>query len=136
MELSRLTDPEKELYQAQKIVNAYGHVLANLSDGTWAHPISSLPYDPDTIKNAIHLLLWELKGQDKIICNSLAQSYVFLCQFIDDDDADMVNNSQNMLQSSDFDQEGLINAEQAQGIINRIKLDMETLMEDVKVFIE
>jgi len=110
--------------------------LANLSDGTWAHPVSILPCPPDTIKNAIHLLLWELKGQDKTICSSLAQSYVFLSQFIDDDEAKLVNDSQHMLQSSDFDEQGLVLAEKAQTIVNRIKLEMESLMEDVKMFLE
>jgi len=129
-----LSEDELNLQQAQQIVNEYGHVLAQLSSGALAHPRSCLPCKIDTIKNAIHLILWEIQGEDKAISNSLVQSYVFLCQFVDDEEAALVDQSQRMLQSSDFAPEVVEDAERAQNIINRIKLEMETLMADVKAF--
>jgi len=126
---------EENLTNAQEIVNAYGHVLAQLDNGSWVHPVSCLPYDVDTIKSAIHLLLWELNGQDKAICNSLAQSYVFLAQFINDEEAAMAARGQALLQSSDLDPDELKYADKAETILNRVKLDMEALLGDVQAFL-
>jgi len=131
-----LSEDELNLQQAQQVVNEYGHVLAQLSNGALAHPRSCLPRSIDTIKNAIHLILWEVHGEDKAISESLVQSYVFLCQFIDDEEAAIVNQSQHMLQSSDFAPEAMEDAYRAQGIVNRIKLEMEALMADVVAFID
>jgi len=87
------------------------------------------------IKSAIHLLLWELHGQNQDVSNSLAQSYVYLAQFVDDTEAETVARGQAVLQSSDLDPEELIYADQAVVIINRIKVEMENLMQDIKTFL-
>ena len=128
-------DHEQNLNTAQNIVTEYGHLLAQLDSNSYAHPLSRLPYDKDEIKSAIHLLLWELHGQNQNISNSLAQSYVYLAQFIDDTEAETVARGQAVLQSSDLDPEELIYADQAVVIINRIKVEMENLMEDIKTFL-
>jgi hypothetical protein len=128
-------DHEKNLNTAQNIVTEYGHLLAQLDSNSYAHPLSRLPYDKDEIKSAIHLLLWELHGQNQNISNSLAQSYVYLAQFIDDTEAETVARGQAVLQSSDLDPEELIYADQAVVIINRIKVEMENLMQDIKTFL-
>ncbi len=128
-------DHEQNLNTAQNIVTEYGHLLAQLDSNSYAHPLSRLPYDKDEIKSAIHLLLWELHGQNQNISNSLAQSYVYLAQFIDDTEAETVARGQAVLQSSDLDPEELIYADQAVVIINRIKVEMENLMQDIKTFL-
>lgn len=128
-------DHEQNLNTAQNIVTEYGHLLAQLDSNSYAHPLSRLPYDKDEIKSAIHLLLWELHGQNQNISNSLAQSYVYLAQFIDDTEAETVARGQAVLQSSDLDPEELIYADQAVVIINRIKVEMENLIQDIKTFL-
>ena len=128
-------DHEQNLQAAQDIVTEYGHLLAQLDSNSYAHPLSRLPYDKDEIKSAIHLLLWELHGQNQNISNSLAQSYVYLAQFIDDTEAETVARGQAVLQSSDLDPAELIYADQAVVIINRIKVEMENLMQDIKTFL-
>ena len=128
-------DHEQNLNTAQNIVTEYGHLLAQLDSNSYAHPLSRLPYDKDEIKSAIHLLLWELHGQNQNISNSLAQSYVYLAQFIDDTEAETVARGQAVLQSSDLDPEELIYADQAVVIINRIKVEMENLVQDIKTFL-
>ena len=128
-------DHEQNLLSAQNIVTEYGHLLAQIDSTSYAHPLSRLPYDKDEIKSAIHLLLWELHGQNQDVTNSLAQSYIYLAQFVDDTDADTVARGQAVLQSSDLDPEELIYADQAVVIINRIKVEMENLMQDIKSFL-
>ena len=124
-------DHEKNLQAAQDIVTEYGHLLAQLDIASYAHPLSRLPYDKDQIKSAIHLLLWELHGENQDISNSLAQSYVYLAQFIDDAEAATVARGQAVLQSSDLDPEELDYADEAATIINRIKAEMQ----DIKTFL-
>lgn len=128
-------DHEQNLQAAQDIVTEYGHILAQLESSSYAHPLSWLPYDKDEIKSAIHLLLWELHGQNQNISDSLAQSYVYLAQFIDDTEAETVARGQAVLQSSDLDPDELIYADQAAVILNRIKVEMENLMQDIKTFL-
>ncbi|MCG6934931.1 MAG: hypothetical protein LJE73_03425 [Proteobacteria bacterium] len=126
---------DQNLEAAQNVVNDYGHLLAQLDGTCYAHPISRLPRTKEEIKNAIQLLLWELQGEDDTICGSLAQSYVYLAQFVEDDEAEIVSRGQAVLQSSDLDPDELDYADKAAPIINRIKLEMESLMSDIKAFI-
>ncbi|MCG6887553.1 MAG: hypothetical protein LJE74_10115 [Proteobacteria bacterium] len=126
---------DQNLEAAQNVVNDYGHLLAQLDGTCYAHPLSRLPRTKEEIKNAIQLLLWELQGEDDTICGSLAQSYVYLAQFVEDDEAEIVSRGQAVLQSSDLDPDELDYADKAAPIINRIKLEMESLMSDIKAFI-
>ncbi|MFO8024243.1 hypothetical protein [Thiohalophilus sp.] len=125
---------EQQLKNAEQIVNAYGKLLAQLDAGNYGHPISLLPCARDEIKSAIQLLLWELEGEDKDICNSLAQSYVYLSQFIPDDEAEVIAEGQRFMRSSNFDDGHIEEADEAARIINRIKLDMEEMILDVRKF--
>lgn len=125
----------RQLQEAEGIVTAYGHLLAELGSSCYAHPQSRLPADKEQIKSAIHVLLWELQGQQTAICNSLAQSYVYLAQFVEDSEAAIVARGESVMQSADLDPEELRYADQAAPIIDRIKADMEELMLDVKAFL-
>ena len=80
------------------------------------------------------MLLWELEGENQDICNSLAQSYVYLAQFVPDDEADIIAEGQRFLLSSDFDDMHIEEAGEAARIINRIKLEMEEMILDVRKF--
>ena len=127
-------DYEQQLKDAEQIVSAYGKVLAQLDGTNYGHPLSLLPCDRDEIKSAIQLLLWELEGDDRDICNSLAQSYVYLAQFIPDNEAQIIAAGQRTLSSSNFDDDHLEAADEAARIINRIKLEMEEMILDVRKF--
>lgn len=127
-------DYEQQLKNAQQVVNAYGKILAQLDASNYGHPVSLLPYAKDEIKSAIQLLLWELQGESEEISNSLAQSYVYLAQFIPDDEADIIAEGQRFLASSNFDDDHIEEAGEAARIINRIKLEMEEMIVDVRKF--
>jgi len=127
-------DYEQQLKNAQQVVNAYGKILAQLDASNYGHPVSLLPFDKDEIKSAIQLLLWELEGESEEISNSLAQSYVYLAQFIPDDEADIIAEGQRFMSSSNFDDDHIEEAGEAARIINRIKLEMEEMIVDVRKF--
>lgn len=127
-------DYEQQLKNAQQVVNAYGKILAQIDASNYGHPVSLLPCDKDEIKSAIQLLLWELEGENEEISNSLAQSYVYLAQFIPDDEADIIAEGQRFLSSSNFDDDHIEEAGEAARIINRIKLEMEEMIVDVRKF--
>lgn len=124
-----------ELATAQQYVQQYGQILAMQDGSSYGLPVSLLPCDKDQLKAHIQLLLWEIGEQDKTICNSLAQSYVYLAQFITDDEADIVTRGQAVMQSSDMGHDDWQLVEDASRIINQIKLEMEALMAEVKPFI-
>ncbi len=126
---------EQNLVEAQKVVNEYGHLLVKLDGTTLAYAASRLPYPVDTIKSAIHLLLWELRGQDRKIIDSLVQSYIYLAQFVSDSDAEIVQRGQQVMFSSDIDPDELPYAEKAKAIITQVKLEMESLLDDLNAFL-
>jgi len=124
-----------ELEEAQRLVNAYGQVLAALNGGVWAHPRSLLPAPPEQIMAAIHRLLAFLADTDSAVCQNLAQGYVYLSQFVDDAEADTVRRGQAALGAQPPDRSGLLHAHEAAQIITRIKLEMENLLQDVQIYL-
>ena len=124
-----------DLEEAQQLVNAYGQVLASLDGSGWAHPRSLLPAAPERIMAAIHRLLAFLADADSPVCQSLAQSYVYLAQFVDDAEAQTVQRGQAALGSQPPDPAELPHADEAARIINRIKLEMENLLQDVQIYL-
>ena len=130
------SDSDIKLQQAKEIVNTYGHVLASLGTHTIAHPISLLSHNIDEIKSAINILLNEVSGLDNNITHSLAQSYVFLGQFVSDDEAQTVVRGQAVLESSDMNPDELQYAEQSKKIVSKIKLEMEALLLDIQSYLK
>ncbi len=124
-----------DLEAAQRLVSAYGQVLASLDGSGWAHPRSLLPAPPDQIMAAIHRLLAFLADADSAVCQSLAQSYVYLAQFVDDEEAETVRRGQAALGAQPPDPSELPHADEAARIINRIKLEMENLVQDVQIYL-
>jgi len=80
-------------------------------------------------------LLAFLQDADPEIARSLAQSYVYLAQFVDDEEAATVARGQAAMQTQPPEPAELPYAEQAARIINRIKLEMENLLQDVQIYL-
>ena len=130
-----MTDKQKELAEAQQLVQQYGQILSQLDASSYAHPLSLLPCDKEQLKSSIQVLLWEIGEQDKSICESLVHAYTFIAQFIEDEDAELVAKSQAIMQSSDMGHDDWNHVEEATRLINDIKLEMEALLKDVQPFL-
>jgi hypothetical protein len=124
-----------KLENAERIVNAYGDLLAKLEQVSYAHPLSKLPFEKQQIKQAIQTLLWELDDADDRIRNSLAQAYVYLAQFIPDTEVALLERGQSAMNGEQPDDKDLGYAEEAHRIMYHIKWEMEQAMEDMRLFL-
>lgn len=129
------TSPD-QLKQAERIVSAYGSLLAHLKHVNTALPASLLPYPKDEIKQAIQTLLWEIDGINDAVRNSLIQAYVYLEQFINDSEVEIVGRGQAAIQSADPEHPDWTYADDANRIITQIKINMEDAMQDMRIFLE
>lgn len=125
-----------KLADAERIVSAYGEVLAHLKHVNTALPASLLPYSKTEIKQAIQTLLWEIDDLDHALRNSLIQAYVYLEQFIADNKVVIVAHGQAAIQSADPEHPDWHYADEANRIITQIKMDMEDAMQDMRIFLE
>src|SRR5512135_302469 len=116
---------------ATKVVRDYGKVLAEVIPGVHGLPESLLPHSKDQIRNAIFMLLENLEPEHTALKESLARGYVYLAQFVPDIDAAVLEhrNATPAVASGATD-----NNESAMRLINRIKLDMERALEDLRAF--
>ena len=116
---------------ATKVVRDYGKVLAEVIPGVHGLPESLLPHSKDQIRNAIFMLLENLEPEHTALKESLARGYVYLAQFVPDIDAAVLEqrNATPAVASGSTD-----NNESAKRLINRIKLDMERALEDLRAF--
>jgi len=130
------SNTDAKLQHAKEVVNTYGHVLGSLGTQTIAHPVSLLSHDIDEIKSSINTLLNTVSGMDNNITHSLAQSYVFLGQFVSDEEARIVVRGQAVLESSDMDPDELKYAEQSKKIISKVKTEMEALLVDIQSYLK
>jgi hypothetical protein len=126
---------DNKLQQAEAVVNAYGAILAKLRHVNTALPDSLLPFDKDTIKQAIHTLLWEIDEMDNEIKSGLVQAYVFLEQFIPADKVEILARGQAALQSADPERDDWHYADEANNILVQIKIAMEDAMRDMRLFV-
>lgn len=124
------------LESANRIVSAYGELLANLKHVNTALPLSLLPYPKSDIKQAIQTLLWEIDDIDHTVRNSLIQAYVYLEQFIPDIKVTVVAHGQAAIQSADPEHPDWCYADEANRIITQIKVDMEDAMHDMRIYLE
>jgi len=123
------------IQNANTILNEYGKVLSGFDQSSYGIPISKLPYDKIEIKNAIQLLLLELGTDDSKLQEGLIQGYVILAQFIPDEKTAILLQANDIFIKESIDKSSYNIAEQASQLINTIKLDMEELMNEVKLFI-
>jgi len=124
-----------KLQQAEAVVNAYGAILAQIKHVNTALPCSLLPYDKESIKQAIQTLLWEIDDLDESVKSGLVQAYVFLEQFIPDDKVEILARGQAAIQSADPERDDWHYADEASNIIVQIKIAMEDAMRDMRLFV-
>lgn len=113
---------------ATRVVSDYGKVLAHVSPGVYGLPRSLLPYPKDRIRAALRFLLHEVAPDHPELREGLARGYVYLAQFIDDDDADVIARGAAVASGTGGDD---ADAEPAMRLINRIKADMELALEEL-----
>ena len=116
-----------KLELAERIVSAYGAVLASLKHVNTALPSSLLPYPKSEIKQAIQTLLWEFDDMDQAVRNS---------QFIPDNKVETVARGQAALQSADPDHPDWIYVDEANHIITQIKMNMEDAVQDMRIYLD
>src|SRR5678815_4078594 len=116
---------------ATKVVRDYGKVLAEVITGVHGLAEALLPHSKDQIRNAIFMLLENLEPDHTALKESLARGYVYLAQFVPDIDAAILEqrNATPAVASS-----ANANNESAMRLINRIKMDMERALEDLRAF--
>lgn len=117
------------LGMATRVVSDYGKVLARVEPGVYGLPESLLPHSRATIRYAIVTLLKQLGPGHPEVREGLRQGYVYLAQFVADDEADIVARGQASASGGSADE---ASAEPAMRIINRIKLDMERALEEMR----
>jgi hypothetical protein len=115
---------------ATKVVRDYGKVLAEVIPGVHGLPESLLPHSKDQIRSAIAMLLENLEPEHTALKESLARGYVYLAQFVPDADAAVLGRGAGGQGSAQVDN----NNESAMRLINRIKVDMERALEDLRAF--
>ena len=113
---------------ATKVITDYGKVLAQVQPGLHGLPESLLPHSKAQIRNAIFMLLENLEPEHTALKESLARGYVYLAQFIPDDDAAVLARGTPGTVTLDT------NSEPAMRLINRIKVDMERALEELHAF--
>jgi hypothetical protein len=93
-------------------------------------PESLLPHSKAQIRSAIAMLLENLEPEHTALKESLARGYVYLAQFVPDADAAVLGRGTDRNGSAQVDN----NNESAMRLINRIKVDMERALEDLRAF--
>jgi hypothetical protein len=117
---------------ATKVVGDYGKVLARVAPDVYGLPQSLLPHPKTQIREAIVSLLEQL-GPDQVeIKEGLRRGYVYLAQFVSDDEAEIVSRGQATINGTGSGDAA--SAEPAMRIINRIKLDMERAVEEMGAY--
>jgi hypothetical protein len=117
---------------ATKVVGDYGKVLARVAPDVYGLPESLLPHPKPQIREAIVSLLEQL-GPDQVeIKEGLRRGYVYLAQFVADDEAEIVSRGQASINGTGGGDAA--SAEPAMRIINRIKLDMERAVEEMGAY--
>ena len=119
------------LGMATKVVSDYGKVLSMVEPGVYGLPESLLPHHRESIRFAILTLLRELGPGHPEVKEGLRQGFVYLAQFVGDEDAALVRTGQASVTNVNVDD---ASAEPAMRIINRIKLDMERAVEEMRDF--
>ncbi|HEX7111308.1 MAG TPA: hypothetical protein VF216_02610 [Mizugakiibacter sp.] len=114
---------------ATRLVSDYGKVLARVHPDVYGLPESLLPHPKARIRDAIRLLLEQLPADQPELREGLMRGYVYLAQFVPDKEAAIIAQGQAALSGGGNDESA---AEPATRLINRIKLDMERALEEVR----
>jgi hypothetical protein len=114
---------------ATRILSDYAKLLGSIEPGCCALPLSFLPHSKNAIRQATLKVLKRLEPEDAALRDALIRGYIFLAQFVDDDEAMAVMMGQAQLDSTALDageEPDSPEALAALRVINRIKLEMET----------
>lgn len=114
---------------ATRILRDYGKLLGSIEPGCCALPLSFLPHSKNAIREATLKVLKRLQPEDAALRDALIRGYIFLAQFVDDDEAMAVSQGQAQLDSMALaagEEPDSPEALAALRVINRIKLDMES----------
>lgn len=126
---------QQQLEFAEKALAAYGKILAAIEPSFYGLPLSSLPYTINEIKDSIYAVLNTIDTSDKQIIDSLTNAYMFLGQFISDDEILIVQQALGNLKDSSKASPDTSNIEQAGFITSRIKIKMENNLEEIQLFL-
>lgn len=120
---------------AEKIINDYCQVMQLTDASLFGMPDSLLQYSKPQIKQAILTALSELQTDEVDLRESLVQSYLYLAQFIAEDKAEITRRGQAAILSGDIKHPDMALGETAIKIINEIKMEMETLREEINSYL-
>jgi len=126
---------QQQLDAAEKVISAYGKILAIKEPSFYGLPMSELPFTITEIKDAIYCILNVLEDDKQDIRESLTNAYIFLGQFISDDEILTVQQALDTLKNSTQAPSDATNIEQAGFITSKIKLQMENNLEEIQLFL-
>lgn len=112
---------------ATRMVRDYGKVLASLRPEVYGLPESLLPHPKERLRDALRLLLTSVPLDQPELREGLLRGYVYLAQFVPDAEAALIARGQALLGGAGGNGN---EAEAAMRAINRIKLAMETALEE------
>ena len=113
---------------AGQILRDYGKVLGEIEPGCAALPRSFLPHPRGAIQEATLRVLATLTPGDDALRDALIRGFVFLAQFVDDDDAERVAEGQAQMDALALDagaEPQSPQALEALRVVNQIKVEME-----------
>lgn len=113
---------------AGKILRDYGKVLGEIEPGCAALPRSFLPHPRGAIQEATLRVLATLDPGDDALRDALIRGFVFLAQFVEDDEAECVAEGQAQMDALALEAGSEPQSPQARdalGVVNRIKMEME-----------
>jgi len=126
---------QQDLELSQKIVADYGRLLSSMQPSFYGLPLSKLPYTITEIKDAIYAVLNAINHEEKMIIDSLKNAYVYLGQFIPDDEIITVDQAMGSLKNTNNAAADTKDIEQAGFITSKIKLRMENNLEEIQLII-
>lgn len=112
---------------ATRMVRDYGKVLASLRPEVYGLPESLLPHPKERLRDALRLLLTSVPLDQPELREGLLRGYVYLAQFVPDAEAALIAHGQALLGGVGGNGN---ETEPAMRAINRIKLAMETALEE------
>lgn len=126
---------QQQLEFAEKALAAYGKLLATIEPSFYGLPLSKLPYTITEIKDSIYLLLNTIDNQNQQIIDSLTNAYMYLGQFIPDDEIITVQHALGNLSDSTKASPDTNDIEQAGFITSKIKIKMENNLEEIQLYL-
>ena len=126
---------QQQLEFAETALAAYGKLLIQIEPSFYGLPLSRLPYTITELKDSIYAVLNTIGNNNTQIIDSLTNAYVFLGQFIPDDEILIVQQALDNLKNSTIAASDTKNIERAGFITSKIKIKMENNLEEIQLFL-